>query len=275
MKPLLTEPDELRVLHVDDSEPFLDTTKTYLQREIDELTLISETNPYNGLEHVVDDRIDCIISDYDMPEMDGLGFLDEVRNQDTETPFVLFTGKGSEEVASKAIEAGVDSYIRKKGGTAQFTVLANRVKALVDQSWAKRRARKMEQTYELIARTATDAFWIRDMKTSETLYSEGIRQFGYEPGVREDGFEWWVERVHPEDRDESRNLNELQRQGTPEGFDHIDGEFGGFTHRYRWRCADGSYVPCTSNGLVRFEDGEPVEMVGAMTRRDGSPAADP
>ncbi len=270
MKPLFSYPDEPRVLHVDDEESFLDLTATYLRREFDDLALLTETNPQDGLDVLADDRIDCVVSDYDMPEMDGLAFLNEVRDRDEDVPFVLYTGKGSEEVAARAIEAGVDAYLRKQTGLAQYTVLANRIQTLVDKLWTQRRARKMEQTYELVARTATDAFWIRDMETGETLYSEGIRRFGYDPGVREDGFEWWVERVHPDARADSRDLNARQREGAPAGFDEIGGEFGEFEHRYRWRCADGTYVPCTSTGIVRFEDGDPVEMVGAMTKRDES-----
>jgi CheY-like chemotaxis protein len=270
MEPLFQAPTEAKVLHVDDEERFLDLSETLLQRETEDLTLIMETDPHRGLEHVADERVDCIVSDYDMPKMGGLAFLSEVRDYDQEVPFILFTGKGNEEVAAEAIEAGIDSYLRKQGEPAQFAVLANRIETLVDRAWATRRAQKMEQTYELIAKTAIDAFWIRDMETSKTLYSDGISRFGYEPGVREDGFRWWVERVHPDDRIESRDLNSLQREGAPEGFDNIEGEFGEFTYRYRWRCADGSYVPCISRGIVRFEDDEPVEMVGAMRKRDDS-----
>ena len=271
MEPLLTEPGEAHVLHVDDSDAFLDITTTYLEQETDDVTVVTETDPERALEYIGANRVDCIVSDFEMPTMDGLAFLDTVRDDHGNLPFILFTGKGSEDVAAQAIEAGVDSYLRKKSGSAQFTVLVNRIQTLVDQAWERRRAEKMEETYELIAKTATDAFWIRDMETEETLYSDGIRRFGYEPGIREDGFEWWAERVHPEDRDESRDLNELQREGAPNGFDAMDAEFGEFTHHYRWRCADGSYVPCTSRGIVRFEGGGPVEMVGAMTEREDSP----
>jgi CheY-like chemotaxis protein len=267
MEPLVREPDEAQVLYVDDSEQFLDVTTTYLQREGEDLAVLSETDPHRALARIDEQQVDCIVSDYDMPPMDGLEFLERVRDYDETVPFILFTGKGSEAVAADAIESGVDAYVPKKTGATQYTVLVNRIETLVDQFWTRRRARKMEQTYELIARTATDAFWIRDMETSATLYSEGIRQFGYEPGIREDGFEWWVKRVHPEDRDDSRILNTLQREGAPKGFDDRDGEFGEFTHRYRWRRADGTYVLCTSRGIVRFEDDDPVEMIGSMTER--------
>jgi len=271
MNPLVSEPDDVRVLHVDDDPAFVDLTARFLEREGGEFVVTTETDPLAALDHIGDERVDCIVSDYDMPEVDGLEFLRRVRERDSEVPFVLFTGKGSEEVAAEAIEAGVDSYLRKETGTAQYAVLANRIRSLVDQAWANRRARKMEGTYELVAKTATDAFWIRDIETGRTLYSDGIRQFGYEPGVRDDGVEWWVERVHPDDRQDSRDLNELQEAGAPEGFDDVDGEYGEFTHEYRWRRADGSYTRLRSRGIVRFEDGDAVEMVGAMTETAPDP----
>lgn len=273
MEPLRSEPDDIRVLHVDDDEAFIDLSATYLHREGGRLSVTTETDPVAALDLLAEERVDCIVSDYEMPDVDGLEFLELVRESDDRTPFILFTGKGSEEIAAQAIDAGVDAYLRKETSSSQYVVLANRIETLVDRLWASQRADRMEEIYELIARTATDAFWIRDMSTGRTRYSEGIRRFGYEPGVREDGFEWWAERVHPDDRSESRDLNSRQHEGNPTGFDDIEGEFGEFTHRYRWRSAEGSYVPCLSRGIVRFESGEPVEMVGAMT--DLSEEGDP
>ena len=69
--------------------------------------------------------VDGIISDHDMGETNGLDFLQEIRSEDSEIPFVLFTGKGSEEVAEKAISAGVTGYRQKEIGTDQYRVLAN------------------------------------------------------------------------------------------------------------------------------------------------------
>ena len=57
--------------------------------------------------------IDCIVSDYEMPGMDGLVFFDAVRAEHPNLPFILFTGQGSEELASTAISAGITDYMRE------------------------------------------------------------------------------------------------------------------------------------------------------------------
>jgi CheY-like chemotaxis protein len=83
--------------------------------------------------------VDCIVSDDQMPEMDGLEFLRLVREGYPDLPFLLFTGRGSEELAGEAISAGVTDYLQKESGTEQFTVLANRIGNTAPRSGSRRR----------------------------------------------------------------------------------------------------------------------------------------
>jgi len=71
-----------------------------------------------------------------MPGLDGLDLLDTLHEEGIEVPFVLFTGKGSEEIASQAITAGVDEYLQK-GGPEEYPVLANKIENLVEKHWAE------------------------------------------------------------------------------------------------------------------------------------------
>ena len=124
----------VRVLHVDDEPVFLDLVATYLERTDDTFEVRSETDVDAALDAIESEPIDCVVSDYEMPGTDGLDFLERVRERDPTVPFILFTGKGSEEIASEAISAGVTDYLQKRSGTDQYTVLANRIRNAVDQS---------------------------------------------------------------------------------------------------------------------------------------------
>jgi len=128
------ESPRIRVLHVDDQQGFLDVTAEFLQRETDSLEVVTATSARDGIDRLDDERFDCIVSDYDMPGRDGLEFLEQVRTEYGDLPFILFTGKGSEEIASEAISAGVTDYLQKEAGGDQYTVLANRIRNAVDQA---------------------------------------------------------------------------------------------------------------------------------------------
>ncbi|MXR42496.1 PAS domain S-box protein [Halobaculum sp. WSA2] len=134
----LTRRRPATVLHVDDDREFADLVSIYLEREADTLEVITETSPRSALDRLQTEAVDCIVSDYDMPQTDGLEFLEAVREEFPDLPFLLFTGKGSEEIASEAISAGVTDYLQKEGGTDQYTLLANRVENAVQQSRANR-----------------------------------------------------------------------------------------------------------------------------------------
>ncbi len=128
---------QIHVLHVDDEPDFADLTATYLERENDRVTVETATSANEGLERINDGAPDCVVSDYDMPGMDGITFLTAVREEFPDMPFILFTGKGSEEVASEAISAGVTGYLQKDSGTEQYAVLANRITNAVAQTRAE------------------------------------------------------------------------------------------------------------------------------------------
>ncbi|MFW5950197.1 MAG: PAS domain S-box protein [archaeon] len=74
---------------------------------------------------VSEDTPDCIISDHDLPETDGVAFLESVRTQEPRLPFILFTSEGSEELASRAISADVTEYLIKEAHSDQWDRLTS------------------------------------------------------------------------------------------------------------------------------------------------------
>ncbi|MDZ7688337.1 MAG: PAS domain S-box protein [Halobacteriales archaeon] len=131
----------IRVLHVDDEPDVGELVTVYLEREGD-IEVVTETDAEAGLERIDSGDIDCVVSDYDMPGMDGLEFLQAVRDDYPDLPFILFTGKGNEEIASEAISAGVTDYLQKGTGTDQYAVLANRVENATRRYHAEKEMRR-------------------------------------------------------------------------------------------------------------------------------------
>ena len=128
----------IRVVHVEDDPQFASLTRDYLEQNAPSIDVVSIADPTAVLSHLESHRVDCIVSDFDMPEMDGIALLKEIRQQFETLPFILFTGKGTEEVASAAIRAGVTDYLQKSPGSGQFTLLENRITNAVSQSRSQR-----------------------------------------------------------------------------------------------------------------------------------------
>ncbi len=140
--------DIIHILHVDDKPELAELTAEFLRREDDRISTDTATSASEGLQRVTDNRFDCIVSDYDLPGQNGIEFLKTVRQKHPDLPFILYTGKGSEEVASDAIAAGATDYIQKKAGTEQYELLANRIQNAVEQSNSKRIQQRAEQYFE-------------------------------------------------------------------------------------------------------------------------------
>ncbi len=199
---------QIQVLHVDDDPSVMDLTGTFLERKDDRLSVETAASATEGLKSIDDpDRSqspDCIVSDYDMPGMDGIEFLRAVRERDPDLPFILFTGKGSEEVASDAISAGVTDYLQKRPGTEQYELLANRIQNAVQAQRMKQRADRADELMRLTEFTGDTGGFEIDVDTGEVLMTDGCRRLA---GLADDAtlsLEEMIELYHPDDRPEVR-----------------------------------------------------------------------
>jgi PAS domain S-box-containing protein len=145
--------DAMRVLLVEDDDAQADLTASFLEREDDAFSVTTRSAAEPALDYLQDAEVDCVLSDHDMPGKDGLELLDDVRDLDADLPFVLFTGKGSEEIASEAISAGVTDYLQKEGGNDQYAVLANRVRNAVEKRRSQRALREEKHRLEQVLAT--------------------------------------------------------------------------------------------------------------------------
>lgn len=143
-------PQSIHILHVDDEPGLAELAAEFLKRENDRITVDIATNASDGLDLLGENGYDCVVSDYDMPEQNGIEFLKSVREDKADLPFILYTGKGSEEVASEAVAAGVTDYLQKRPGSEQYELLANRIANAVEQFESSQRATNLERLRRVI-----------------------------------------------------------------------------------------------------------------------------
>lgn len=146
-----------RVLLVDDDPSLADLMADQLGELREEFAIRVETDPNDALNAVDTGRIDCIVSDHHMPQMTGLELLRYVREMDPDVPFILFTARGSEEIASDAVSEGVTDYFRKRRGSDQWHVLANRIENLAARYRAEEAVQRRESALRQLTRTVIDS----------------------------------------------------------------------------------------------------------------------
>jgi len=121
----------IRVLHLDDEEQQQMFLKVFVEGDPN-IKVTSARNAENTLELVQTGAYDCLISDYDMPDTDGITLAKKIR-ETSDIPIIIYTGRGSEEVAEKAYSAGINDYIRKENHPAHYQVLAKRIRHAVEK----------------------------------------------------------------------------------------------------------------------------------------------
>ena len=125
--------DTLRVLYVDDEPGLLTIGKLFLERG-GSFAVDTLTSALDALEQLKTEQYDAIISDYQMPEMDGIAFLKQLKAGGNTTPFIIFTGRGREEVVIEALNEGADFYIQKGGEPkSQFAELTHKIKIGIER----------------------------------------------------------------------------------------------------------------------------------------------
>mgnify|MGYP000306641182 CR=1 FL=1 len=167
----MTDTHAIRTLVVDDSEFFAEMTAETLANEHN-----MDTHACHSVEEaqsfLAEQRVDCIVSDYEMPGANGLDFLSWVRDNYDDVPFILLTGRGDEEVASEAIAGGVADYLLKLEVVEdkQYGRLANRIRSVVDQQWAERKYQRLvENTPDVVAHVAPDGEVLAANESFESL----------------------------------------------------------------------------------------------------------
>jgi PAS domain S-box-containing protein len=130
----------------------LDTLRLFLEKD-PEFRVITALSAKAALELLKTSGCDAIISDYEMPEMDGIQFLKIIRERYPRLPFIIFTGKGREEIVIESLNYGADYYVRKGGEPkAQFAEVSSKVRHAVELRESQDKVARLNRLYLVLSR---------------------------------------------------------------------------------------------------------------------------
>ena len=242
--------DTIDVLHVDDEPEFAELVATFLRRTDDRFAVRTVESAEEALDEL--DGVDCVVSDYDMPGRNGIELLETIREDDLRLPFILYTGKGSEEIASEAISAGVTDYLQKETGTEQYELLANRIENAVESARSREllaeRTRRLETLVDtlpgMVYRCRNESGWPMEIVDGEVAELTGHSA----DRIARNEVLWGEDVIHPADRESTWEAVQegLSADGTFEITYRIVTEDG--TTKWVWERGRGVYDDGTGEG---------------------------
>lgn len=192
-----------KVLFVDDEPDLAELASKKVEKESNFLECHHETEVEKALGKI--SEFDCIVSDYRMPDKNGLEFLEEVRKKFPDLPFILQTSAGNEKIASKAITAGVTEYLRKDEDENNFEKLCEVIENSILEDQAELETSK-HHLRNIFQNSSVEVF-LKDTEGEYKLMNSSAAEcFGYEP--REIPGKTAEELFIEEDAEEIREVDE-------------------------------------------------------------------
>ncbi len=245
-----TGDDAITVLLVDDNEQWARFIASDIEAEYPSLTVHIALSPNEAMLRLGELDIDCVVADYQMPEVDGLELLERLRRDHPGLPYILATSEGSEDIASAAIDAGVSDYVVKDPRVDQLSVFASKIQRAVETARLRNEIAESERRYRSLTEQSSDGIIIVQDGTL-AFYNQwfvdltGRDRRWFEPARR------LTEIVHPDDQDDVRSV-----------VDHWQENPGGRQlHEVRLVTLNGEVRSCEYTGQRISHDGGQAVMI--------------
>lgn len=148
------------VLHVDDEDDFLELFSYAFQNNFE---IESVNNGKDAIELVRRNSIDAVVTDYDMPGINGIELLRRIKEVNPDMPVVLQTGQGNEEVAREAFILGASDYFTKDFFSfAHKEKFVNSIYKAVEIKKARFEKELSEKKYSIYIENAPESVFVYD-----------------------------------------------------------------------------------------------------------------
>ena len=165
---------------MDDDSNFLVVAKRILKIQ-GPFQVESVLSVKEAFERINEKEFEVIVSDYQIPKKDGIQFLRELRDHGNRIPFILFTGKGREEVAIEALNLGADYYINKLGEPETvYGQLAHSILQVVEKQRSERMLEDSEERFRLYVENSPVAVFVANPKAEYEYVNTAVSKLlGY------------------------------------------------------------------------------------------------
>jgi CheY-like chemotaxis protein len=163
----------IRVLLVDDDQDLLTIAEKFLTQHEEDFRVTAVRSAQKAIERLTTDDFDAIVVDYQMPKINGLQFLENLRKEGNQIPFIIFTGRGREEVAMQALNLGADFYVKKGGdATSAYGELAHKIRQVVDFRRTEAALLRSEERYRQTFEAIPDPAYIWERQTDGIIMTQ-------------------------------------------------------------------------------------------------------
>lgn len=236
--------EKIQVLYVDDEPALRDIGKLFLERT-GYFSVVTIDSASAALALIKKKHFDCIVSDYQMPGVDGISFLKSVRAHGDKISFVIFTGRGREEIAIEALNNGADFYVQKGGEPkSQFVELAHKIRTSVDRRRTEAALSESEERFRGITERISDLIIVVDPQGYSSFVSPSIISILGTPP--EFYFKKMVEWITIPADDAEKLESAFERINNGSLAEHLD---------FRMQKSDGSFAVFDGRALPVFKDG--------------------
>ncbi len=200
------------ILYIDDEPDLLRIGRLFLEKN-QGLAVSTCESALDAIKILSTQPFDAIISDYQMPGMDGIQFLKYLRQNGDDTPFIIFTGKSREDVVIEAFNNGADFYMQKGGDPrSQFAELQNKIQYAIERKKTEKALKESEERYRNVVEAQTEFICRFRPDGTHLFVNEAYSTFFGMQNEEIIGTQF-KPRIHPDDR---KSVTRLFQSLTPE-----------------------------------------------------------
>jgi PAS domain S-box-containing protein len=217
--------------------------------------LIKVTSAHDAQLALQQEEINLVLLDLSLPDSNGLQSYEMVDEYAGSIPIVVLTGLIDMEVALETMASGAQDYLIK--GEFDEKLLEKSIQYSIERKKSQESLRESIDRYKFVTRVTNDVVWDMNLSTKKVLWAEENmkRLFGYDTGNEETGFDFWSEKVHPDEREQViKKLLDACEDNTSDRWED----------EYRFVRADGTYAYVLDKGYLLYANGKAVRMIGSM-----------